>query len=298
MKRMTLLLVFVFIIITPLKGMAYKTYTVKKGDNLYRISKRFNIRIDKIREANNLNSDKLPVGLKLMIPTKGPDRERHVKMDMSSKEDVSPIKKEEIRYTIKEGDTLWKIGRRFNVSVRELERVNHIKSGALKPGRTLIVGYKIIDDVREDEVADVVKDTEELPQSIDTPSMTKKEQLVMFAKKMLGVSYRVGSNTFNILDCSSFVQWVFSQIGISLPRTAREQFGIGIPVDKEDLSIGDLVFFKTYALFPSHVGIYLGDDLFIHTSTSTRRVTIDNINTPYYINRFIGAKRLLLDEPE
>jgi peptidoglycan endopeptidase LytE len=57
--------------------------------------------------------------------------------------------------------------------------------------------------------------------------------------------------------------------------------------------MGDLVFFKTYASFPSHVGIYLGNNLFIHASSRSRKVTIDSLETPYYFKRFIGAKRFI-----
>jgi cell wall-associated NlpC family hydrolase len=82
-------------------------------------------------------------------------------------------------------------------------------------------------------------------------------------------------------------------IGINLPRSARQQFQEGNPIDKAELSIGDLVFFRTYAPFPSHVGIYLGDDLFIHASSAKKRVTIDSLTTPFYLKRFIGAKRVI-----
>jgi cell wall-associated NlpC family hydrolase len=68
-------------------------------------------------------------------------------------------------------------------------------------------------------------------------------------------------------------------------------------VGREDLSVGDLVFFRTYAKFPSHVGIYLGDNQFIHASSTERKVTIDRMDAPYFIKRFVGARRLPLDEP-
>lgn len=100
------------------------------------------------------------------------------------------------------------------------------------------------------------------------------------------------------IDCSAYVQKVYGLLEINLPRSAREQFHAGEMVEKDDLSIGDLVFFRTYASFPSHVGIYLGNDLFIHASKKGRKVTIDSLNTPYYLKRFIGAKRIIEGEGE
>jgi cell wall-associated NlpC family hydrolase len=95
------------------------------------------------------------------------------------------------------------------------------------------------------------------------------------------------------IDCSAFVQKVYRFVDINLPRSAREQYVEGNPVNRKELSVGDLVFFRTYASFPSHVGIYLGDDLFIHASSAKRKVSIDSLDTPYYLKRFIGAKRIL-----
>ena len=168
----------------------------------------------------------------------------------------------------------------------------------LKPEQKLVVGYRIVetDTGTHAPETNVAKQIEELAESPEVQSTSAKERLVLFAKKMLGVPYKFGSNTLNGIDCSAYVQKVFGFIDIPLPRTAREQFSAGESVNKGNLTIGDLVFFKTYAPFPSHVGIYIGDNLFIHTSTITRNVTIDNLNTPYYLKRFIGAKRLLLDE--
>jgi cell wall-associated NlpC family hydrolase len=114
---------------------------------------------------------------------------------------------------------------------------------------------------------------------------------------MLNIPYLLGGNTYWGIDCSAYVQKVFGFLDISLPRTAREQFKLGEKVHKENLSIGDLVFFRTYATFPSHVGIYLGQEQFIHASSFARRVRIDRIDKPYFVKRFIGAKRLTLGRP-
>ena len=75
-------------------------------------------------------------------------------------------------------------------------------------------------------------------------------------------------------------------------------FGLGTEVTREELSLGDLVFFKTYASFPSHVGIYIGNNMFIHASSREKKVRVDSLDAPYYLRKFIGAKRLPLESEE
>jgi len=115
---------------------------------------------------------------------------------------------------------------------------------------------------------------------------------------LLGTRYRFGGSGKSGIDCSSFVQMVFRKLEVLLPRTAREQFEIGNEVSSDDLQKGDLIFFRTYAHFPSHVGIYLGNHLMIHASSRDRRVVISAMNTPYFLARFIGAKRMSRINPE
>jgi cell wall-associated NlpC family hydrolase len=116
---------------------------------------------------------------------------------------------------------------------------------------------------------------------------------MLFAKKMLNLPYKFGGNGIFGLDCSSFVQKVYGFVGQPLPRSAREQFKVGEEINKAELQSGDLLFFRTYASFPSHVGIYIGNNMFIHASSRAKKVQIDNLDTPYYVKRFIGAKRPL-----
>jgi len=120
-------------------------------------------------------------------------------------------------------------------------------------------------------------------------------RLLRVARGMLAVPYRYGGATLWWLDCSGFVQKTFAFLDLDLPRTARAQFREGVNVSKAELSAGDLVFFRTYAKFPSHVGIYLGDNRFIHASSHDRKVTIGNLDEPYYTRRYLGAKRLLFE---
>jgi hypothetical protein len=112
------------------------------------------------------------------------------------------------------------------------------------------------------------------------------------AYSFLGAHYRFGGNSPVSLDCSSFTQQVFRKQDVKLPRTAREQFGVGAVVARGDLKKGDLVFFSTYARYPSHVGIYLGNRKMIHASSRDRRVVITSMDTPYYVSRFLGARRI------
>ena len=118
------------------------------------------------------------------------------------------------------------------------------------------------------------------------------EEIDKTAAQFLGTPYRFGGEGATGIDCSSFVQQVFREHRIDLPRTAREQSQMGSEVAQGDLQKGDLVFFQTYASYPSHVGIYLGDGKMIHASSGKGEVTISDINSGYYRSRYLGAKRI------
>lgn len=119
------------------------------------------------------------------------------------------------------------------------------------------------------------------------------EKISETAAGYIGTPYRFGGEGGNGIDCSSFVQQVFQANRIDLPRTAREQINVGSDVAPADLRKGDLVFFQTYASYPSHVGIYLGDGKMIHASSGKGEVTISDMNSDYYRPRYLGAKRVV-----
>lgn len=119
------------------------------------------------------------------------------------------------------------------------------------------------------------------------------ENILKTANGQLGVPYRYGGTTPAGFDCSGFIQYVYRQNGISLPRTSYDQFRAGKSVSKSQLKVGDLVFFNTYGSGASHVGIYAGNSKFIHASTS-KGISYASINDPYYWGkRYIGARRVL-----
>ena len=110
-----------------------------------------------------------------------------------------------------------------------------------------------------------------------------------------GVRYRWGGSSPSGFDCSGFVYFLLrEQFGLrNLPRRASEQYyQMGTPVDKEDLVVGDLVFFTTYKAGPSHVGVYIGDGNFVHASSAGGKVRVNSLSEGYYKRRFVGARRI------
>jgi peptidoglycan DL-endopeptidase CwlO len=111
------------------------------------------------------------------------------------------------------------------------------------------------------------------------------------ALRFLGVPYAFGGSSPSAFDCSGYTQHVFAMIGLHLPRTADAQFYKAHHF-KGTPKPGDLVFFQTYEPGPSHVGISLGGDRFVHASSS-RGVTISSLHDSYWANRYLGAKRVV-----
>jgi len=111
---------------------------------------------------------------------------------------------------------------------------------------------------------------------------------------LLGIKYRFGGNTPQSgFDCSGFVRHVFSDaLGVLLPRTAVEMAKVGSTVRRSDLQPGDLVFFNTVSRAFSHVGIYLGDNKFMHANSRGGGVRIDDMTGGYWSGRFNGARRI------
>lgn len=252
-------------------------HIVKKGDTLSSISKKYSIPVNEIKEINNLSSTKLKIGQQIFLKQIVPKT-----------------------YTIQKGDNIYKIARRFHVDIDELRDINVLETDIIKPGQKILLEpeaeldepktYETI--LSQTHIENEIKQVSESEEQ-NLGELSIKEKLTLFAKKLLNIPYRFGGNSLLGIDCSAFVQKVYSLVGVDLPRSAREQFSEGNPVDKGELSIGDLVFFRTYASFPSHVGIYLGNNLFIHASSRSKKVTINSLEMPYYFKRFIGAKRLI-----
>jgi len=126
-----------------------------------------------------------------------------------------------------------------------------------------------------------------------TPEGVDRDKMLLTIVGYLGVPYSFGGTSHAGMDCSGFTSTVYrSGASRMLPRSTREQYGAGRRVPDADLQFGDLVFFNTTGTSPSHVGIYIEDDLFAHASV-TYGVTISSLESTYYRRRYIGARRVL-----
>ena len=118
--------------------------------------------------------------------------------------------------------------------------------------------------------------------------------LVVHALGFLGVPFRLGGNSAEEgFDCSGFVQAAFRQVmGLQLPRIARDQARATESIARSELAPGDLVFFNTLGRRYSHVGIYIGDDRFVHSPRTGARVRIERMDVRFWDTRFNGARRV------
>jgi len=120
--------------------------------------------------------------------------------------------------------------------------------------------------------------------------LERMNDVAFYALSLADTPYRYGGNKDGF-DCSGFVQHVFlSTLGVKLPRTSAEMSRVGDPADQ--LQPGDLVFFNTGSQPYSHVGIYLGEQHFVHAPSSGKSIMVTNMFEPYWQSRYNGARRV------
>ncbi len=270
-------------------------YIVKPGDSLYTISRSLGVSLIALKEANRLEGNMIRPKQVLVIP---------VSKDAQGERQIKKIEILKEHYIVKKGDNLYSISKRVGVSVDEIKRINHLRSSSLKIGQRLLLNKPSIHI--EDELEDIPSDAEMSSEVLSIEgdveieskpigkwkSEEERNLFIRVVKTFLGVPYKLGGSTLKGIDCSAFVKKIYEIFNIDLPRTVREQFKFGKKVEKDQLEKGDLVFFRSNRANNAHVGIYIGDNKFVHASYRDREVRIDDLNSPYFKRYFLKGIRV------
>lgn len=369
---------------------AARTHVVQPGETLFRIALRYGVTVESMTQANRLTDPaRILPGQVLTIPGRGPRQQINATVKRALGHTASWERGSATTYTVRRGDTLFSIARRYGTTVRTIMEANRARSEAIRVGQRLVipaplpsrgiprqvaapkpftpskppaptpspeasaapgvsspplqlvVGEEFVTPkplrvrlgpkmylatlalvaagtplrvisgesgwyevqlpggdvgwISEEELR--VKQQPAPPDQPasppDHPGVLRGRELVREAMRYLGTRYVWGGESSRGVDCSGFIYIVFSNYISDLERVSSfDYFRMGTPVDQGSLQPGDLVFFTTYARGASHVGIYVGDRKFIQASSAARQVTISSLDEPYYAARYVGARRL------
>lgn len=256
------------------QSFAAQTHTVRRGETLYIIAKKYHTSVSALQKLNHLKSvNTIEVGQVLKLSTDAPSISTRPETYGISKEDKLEILSSDGKVI-----TTMQKGNKFIVLGREGDKFNVSLTG----GRT---GW-----VRADAVTLKEGEVKPLPTS---SQRSWRNDLVQTAYAFRGARYRRGGMSASGFDCSGFVKYIYATKGIKLPHDSRALYKYGKPVAKSDLQPGDILFFAgTYRHGISHVGLYMGEGKFIHASTSRGGVRVDYLEAEYYRRHYAGAKRI------
>lgn len=301
---------------------ADKQYVVKSGDNLWTIARRNSTTVAKIKSLNNLTSDFLQIGQVLYLGNSGqnsaatpsePKVETATALKTTAQNPAPNSPQPAARYVVKSGDSLWTIALQNSTTVAKIKSRNNLTSDRLQIGQVLYLdnsGQKTTATASKTTVQNPAQTSPKSTQSSVAPQNNAEadsakdaspsrgvtqtaSDILLTAKKYLGVRYVYGGESAKGFDCSGFVQYVFNKHGINLPRSSSQQATVGVKVSKSEAKPGDLVYFNTQAgKAISHVGIYLGNNQFIHASQNDG-ITITSLDSSYYKPRLVTIKRVL-----
>jgi len=282
-----------------------RVHTVRSGETLTSIARLYNTSVSELKRLNNITTDFIREGQSLTLPSG---------------------QSQEGLYVVKSGQTLSGLASRFNLTVLEIKNANNLTSDMIREGQRLIIpGHypqvntttttttttqnqvniqipleekvrkpmKIkfsyhIPDLLLEELKEVV--IHEQVEVVEINEDNQINNILNSAIGYMGIKYVYGGESSQGFDCSGFVYRVYADNGISLGRTVTDMESQGVEISIENLIPGDLIIFYD----PKHVGIYLGNNRFIHSSSYRNRgVVISSLDRENYKRRYNSARRII-----
>ncbi|MER2048005.1 MAG: NlpC/P60 family protein [Solibacillus sp.] len=290
------------------------TYTVKHGDTLTKIAKAHNTTINQLRQWNKLSQDRIFIAQKLVV---APAKSAVSKTAAATKTTAVSVVEEKVEtlqnsvsHTVIKGDNLTKIAKKYSISVASIKQLNNLKTDAIKVGQKLTISQQSTKDLAveapsaktveaeinfnqtaDDAIEKQLKKEVAMPGKVSQQTEHLYAQAIEAANAVLGTPYKYGGTTTDGFDCSGFVNYIFNSVGIQMDRKSSLMYFEQDTTKVTQPVPGDLVFFKnTFIPNVSHMGIYIGNDEFIHAGS--KGITVSNVKEKYWDERFVAYKRI------
>lgn len=283
------------------------SHTLIKGESLWTIAKKYGIRVEDLARHNRIAlSQVLMPGQVLLIPGADDAAAARAAASISGDEVIGGIlglddladgslvvPEGEVVHEVEAGDTVSHLAVKYRTTRQAIFDANRIGTrDVLSLGQKIVIPSNSLQADRE-RIADA-QDATRSRKDLPSRNSTLGQRVAKFAVSHLGTRYVwAGESLKSGVDCSGFVLAVYKNFGHALPHNSKAQAKVGQAVKRSELQPGDIIAFHTTRPGISHVGIYIGNNQFVHASTRGRKVQIDSLSDAYYDKGYVCARRVL-----